>query len=196
VIFLHEANDHTTYLPAESGQDSVPSGLKSDIESTFIRSCLSIFRERKTISQLFFCLVKKLGGLIDISKAVLAVSSSFDRSLKIVAAKGHRGSREGLAITLPKKNSLMYSVFFDKSIFVANELPPSVANFIERRILLDGRISSILIYPINHNDKTRGLFCLTSENGDDLTMFADGCLDCVMDRFGEKIDQEIKRTAI
>ena len=138
----------------------------------------------------------KLGSLIDISKAVLAVNSSLDNSLKIVAIKGHRGSREGLAITLPRKNSLMYRVFCDKSIFIGDDLAPSVVNFIERRILLDNEFSSLLIYPIIHDDRIHGLFCLTMNGGHNLSMFADGRFELVMNCFGQHIDREVKRTPI
>ena len=166
------------------------------ISNIFLRSLGALFNHNKNIYDLFFCLTKKLNKFFSLSRSILIVRSHVDNSLKVIAMKGPQNARVGLALTLPEDNSLLYRVLHKKVIYTENYPNGFKGNFIEEKLLLDDDPGSIVVCPIEHNNHVQGLICLTSPAIYAFTLFKDGFLDSVLDRFGKSIEKEIKRLRI
>jgi|GEM_PF-1130869 len=181
-----------------SGQNQWTDGVVTrDINcrlgNIFLRSLGTLFSRNKNIYDLFFCLTKKLNKFFSLSRSVLIVRSHVDDSLKVIAMKGPQNARVGLALTLPEDNSLLYRVSQEGSIYIENYPNGFKGNFIEKKLLLDDNPGSMAICPIEHDDNVRGLICLTSPALYAFTLFKDGFLDGVLERFGRSIEKEVKR---
>lgn len=185
--------------------ESVSNLLKSEkrsrdcgrrITNVFLKSFGVLFKKPQSIHLTFFSLIKKLNRFFSLSRAILVVRSLRDDSLKVVAIKGRKESREGLALTLPEKGSLFYRVFTTKAPYCENYPDGFPGNFIEKKLLLDGDTGSIAICPIKHDGTVHGLLCLASPVLYAFGMFENGFLDAVLERFGMLIEKEAKRLNI
>ncbi len=127
----------------------------------FVRSFDSILGRARNINKLFFSFTKKLNRFLPISRAALVLYSKRDGHLKVIALKAE-SAREGLALSLPKKNSLFYRVFDSRSIYTADYPFYFSGNFVERKILIDQDSKSILVTPLMTGGKIYGLICLAS----------------------------------
>jgi transcriptional regulator with GAF, ATPase, and Fis domain len=181
--FDSESND----FPLETGKR---------ISNLFSRSFSSLFKTNRNIKHLFFAVVKKLNKFFSLSNAVLAVYSSNDDCLKVIAAKGPKGSKEGLALSLPRKNSLFYKVFEENQIYIQNYPADFEGNFIEKKLLLKGETSSIAICPIFYKESVMGLLCMTSPSLYAFEMFQDGFLDDILGQFGVRLRDKLDKLRI
>ena len=80
------------------------------ISDIFTRSFKPVLKNAN-IYHSFFALIKKLNKFFSLSKAVLVVHSERDNCLKVIAVRRQKGTRTGLALTIPEKNSLLYRIF-------------------------------------------------------------------------------------
>jgi hypothetical protein len=152
-----------------------------------------LFKDRKNIYHLFFSLIKKLGKFFSISKAVLVVRSPEDNALKVIALKSRHHARHGLALTLPKRDSLLHRVFKSREVYSASYPGGFEGNFIEKKLLLEDDTGSVAICPVSVNGTMQGLLCLTSPVVYAFSMFEEGFLDGVLEKFGRSIAREMKR---
>ena len=162
----------------------------------FIKSLSVRLKKSRSIYEQFFCLVKRLSRFFTLSRAVLVVHSSHQDVLKVIAIKGVRLTRQGLALTLPEKDSLLYSVFREKRMYSEDFSSLFKGNFIERKLLLDKDTGSFAVCPIECDGSTRGLLCLTSPFPYTFSIFEEGLLNGVMERFGRLIEKEMQRLSI
>ena len=151
-------------------------------------SFASVFSRNYNINQLFFSLVKKLNKFFSINRSVLVVYSARDDSLKVLAMKRDRGTCEGLAVTLPDKDSLLYRIFHERMIYTENYPSSFEGNFVERRLLIDDCTKSLLVWPIRSDGFCNGLICLSSPVIYAFELIAEGCLEYVVDRFGKEVE--------
>lgn len=127
----------------------------------FVKSFDSVVGRSQNINKLFFSFIKKFNRHLPISRAALILHSAKDDTLKMIALKAER-AREGLTLTLPKENSLLYRVFRTNAIYTADYPFYFSGNFFERKILIDLETKSVLITPILTGGNNFGLVCLTS----------------------------------
>jgi len=127
----------------------------------FVRSFDSILGKARNINKLFFSFTKKLNRFLPISRAALVIYSERDRNLKVIALKAD-STREGLALSLPRDNSLFYRVFESRAIYTADSPFYFSGNFVERKILVSRETKSILVTPLTTGGKAYGLICLAS----------------------------------
>jgi len=166
------------------------------LSNVFAGSFNSLFKSNQNLYQLFFSFIKKLNKFFSLSKAILVVRSPRDNNLKVVALKGQKSIRQGLALSLPEKNSLLYNVFDDCEIYTQNFPKDFEGNFVEKKLLIDNETSSIAVCPIRNDDSTHGLLCLASPIIYAFDMFGEGFLDSVLEQFGKRIKKEIDRLHI
>jgi len=176
--------------------DEVTGGINNRISRVFQRSLGALFNGNRNIYELFFCLTKKLNNFFSLSRSILIIHSERDESLKVIAMKGASNCHVGLALTLPEKDSLLYRVLNDKEIYTENYPDKFNGNFIERKLLLDDNPGSIAVCPVKYKNKIRGLICLTSPALYAFTLFKDGMLDSILERFGKSVKRETKRLRI
>lgn len=179
--------------PTKNKTHYEPGGKLTDI---FLKSFGSLFKNHKSVHELFFSLIKKLNKFFSLSKAILVVHSAKDNTLKVIAMKGRRRSWQGLALSLPEKDSLLYKIFRGKKIYSQNYPDVFGGNFIEKKLLLDTDTCSIVICPIKSNGSIHGLLCLTSPMLYAFGMFEEGFLEGVLERFSGFIEKEIDRLHI
>ncbi len=122
----------------------------------------SLTGKAHNVYELFFSFIKKLGRMIPVSRAVLVVKSPRDGRLKVIALKGTRASREGLALSIPQSDSLLDRIFESRATYTAHDPFGFSGNFIERRILLDESTASLMISPLSANGDIFGLIGLAS----------------------------------
>ncbi|MEW5924069.1 MAG: hypothetical protein AB1746_08790 [Candidatus Zixiibacteriota bacterium] len=176
--------------------DNPESAVRNRMSDIFLRSLSSLFRNNKNIYDIFFSLTKKLNKFFSLSRSILIVNSDKDNQLKVIAMKGPQDSRIGLALTLPRQDSILYQVFNSRAIYTENYPHQFAGNFIERKLLLDDNPGSIAICPVKSDGNVRGLICLTSPALYAFTLFRDGALDAVLERFGRSIEREISRLRV
>ncbi len=176
-----------------SGAINIEDNINGRMSNIFLKSLSSLFRNNKNIYDLFFSLTKKLNKFFSLSRSILVIRSMRDDDLKVIAMKGPQNSRIGLALTLPRQNSIIYQVLGGKEIYTENYPHEFSGNFIERKLLLDDNPGSIAICPIKNDGDVCGLICLTSPALYAFTLFRDGALDAVLERFGKSIEREISR---
>jgi transcriptional regulator with GAF, ATPase, and Fis domain len=149
-----------------------------------IRSFMALFIKQKNVNNLFFAIAKKLNRLFEITSAVLIVRSTHDSSLKVIAIKKEHYSREGLALTLPDHDSLLYRVLRKASLHIERKPDDFSGNFIERKLLLDGNARTLAICPIVSNNSVSGLLCLSSPSPSAFDLVEKGILDSTLSQFG------------
>ena len=165
------------------------------INDIFTRSFKPVMKN-SNIYQSFFALIKKLNKFFSLSKAVLVVHSERDNCLKVIAVRRRKGTRTGLALTIPEKNSLLYKIFRENSIFTLDYPVFGGANFIERKLLFGRRVSSVAVCPLTANGRTTGLICMTSPIDYAFSMFRNGILDGILEEYGQIVDRELNRLPI
>jgi hypothetical protein len=149
-----------------------------------IRSFMALFIKQKNINKLFFAIAKKLNRAFDITSAVLVIRSVRDSSLKVIAIKKDHYSREGLALTLPDRDSLLYNVLRKASLHTEYIVENFSGNFIEKKLLLDDKSRTLAICPIISNNSVSGLLCLASPSSSAFELFENGALDSILKQLG------------
>jgi len=152
----------------------------------------SVFKNNKTIHDIFFCLTKKLNKFFSISNSILIVYSETDSCLKAIASKGSK-ARHGLVLSLPREDSFLYSILDQGQIFTQNYPEELDCNFIEEKLLFQEETNSIAICPVRCNGSLRALLCLTSPIHYAFSMIDEGMLDGILHKFGEAIYPELER---
>jgi hypothetical protein len=142
-----------------------------------IRSFMALFIKQKNINKLFFAIAKKLNRAFDITSAVLVIRSVRDSSLKVIAIKKDHYSREGLALTLPDRDSLLYNVLRKASLHTEYIVENFSGNFIEKS-------RTLAICPIISNNSVSGLLCLASPSSSAFELFENGALDSILKQLG------------
>jgi hypothetical protein len=193
---MHEAT-HQELLAVTPGKaNKVSDNPRMGRTSPLLRSISIRFKKSKGIYEQFFSLTKKLSRLFLLSKAVLIVRSSRNDVLKVIAMKGSRLTRQGLALTLPDKDSIFYSVFRKRKIY-SEDLPGRFkGNFIERKLLLDAGTRSFAVSPIICDGSVMGLLCLTSPVPYTFSAFEDGVLEKALEPLGKVIRKETNRLSL
>lgn len=131
-------------------------------QDNYLRSIEALARKHKNIHQLFFAITKRLNKIFSISVAILVSHSNRDHSLKVIDIKKTGYSGEALSLILPDKNSLLYSVYRDETIFSESDPDKFNGNFLEKKLLLDQTTKSLVICPVRDNGQISGLLCLAS----------------------------------
>jgi hypothetical protein len=156
-----------------------------DIPESILRSIDTIIKRPQNLRRLFFSFIKKLNRFCPVSKAILIVHSDSDEHLKVIAIKGEKSAHEGLTLTLPSDNSLLYSIFRSRVTYTAGNPFVFSGNFFERKLLLDGETKSLFVAPILLNGTAHGLVCLSSSNDGAFAEIDQGCLEQIIGKFSK-----------
>ena len=175
----------------ETNQNSDHPAAKNT--SRFIKSLSFRLKKAKGINEQFFSLTKKLSRLLSLSRAVLIVRSCKNDTLKVIAVRGRRLTRQGLALTLPDRDSILYSVFREGKVYSENLPGRFKGNFIERKLLLDKETASFVISPIICEEVVIGLLCLASPVPHTFAAFEDSVFEEILEPLGKVIKRETNR---
>ena len=186
----------TNTNPQENELDSQLIQNENGISQTVIRSIKAVLSKPGDIYKLFFLFTKKLNKLFSISQSSLIVHSKQDGKLKVLAMKGENGTRKGLALTLPEKDSLLYKVFTDGQFYIQNQPKNFDGNFIEEKILKDDTTQSLAILPISQNGLRSGLICLSSPKQDAFATIENGLMDEILENFSLNLIKRMPPTNI
>ncbi len=186
----------TNINPQENELDSQLIQNENGLSQKVIRSIKAVLSKPGDIYRLFFLFTKKLNRLFSISQSSLIVYSKQDGKLKVLAMRGENGTRKGLALTLPEKNSLLYKVFTDGRFYIQNHPKDFNGNFIEEKILKDDTTQSLAILPISRDGSRSGLICLSSPNRDAFTIFENGLMDGILENFSLNLIKRMPPTNI
>jgi len=170
--------------------------VNKNISKAFIKSFEAILKKPGDFHKLFFLFTKKLNKFFLISRASLILYSRNDHKLKAVAARGKNGAREGLALILPEKNSLLYGIFAEGKAYIACFPAQFPGNFIEEKILLDETARSLAIIPIGKNGSKDGLICLASPIPGAFAMIEDGVMDGLIENFAQNLNKRLSTIII
>jgi hypothetical protein len=162
----------------------------------YFRSFIALFRKNRNIYKLFFAITKKLGRLFSISTAVFVVHSAVDNHLKVIAIKRPNYTGEGLALTLPEKDSLLYSVFKRGTIYTENCLTGHAGNFIEKKLFPEDQTKSLAVCPIKFDGSVSGLLCFASPSAFAFENLEDSLADEMMRQLGTVVGMEKARLDI
>jgi len=171
--------------------ESVKSAPGVRINEDCLNSIRAILRKPGDINRLFFRLTDKLNRLYSITKAALIVHSNHDNKLKTIAMKGINGTCEGLALTLPENDSLLYRVFTDGFLYIQNYPDPFSGNFFEEKMLVDQATQSLAVLPITEKNSPTGLICFSSTIPNAFESFEDGILDDILENFGHELKDRL-----
>jgi len=160
-------DDTATALKAEKDNYYNNSGfINSNAGSGICRPLVRILNQNKPVSRRFFELVNRLNKFFSIFRAVLIVNDTKSDSLKMMAIWEQAWFRDGVMLTIPRKDSLLHRALGIRVIInrsATGEFPPEfLGNFIENNILFDKLTSSLAICPLFSDDELMGITCLTS----------------------------------
>lgn len=170
----------------------IENGLSPDV----LQSIKSVLSKPSDIYKLFFLFTKKLNKLFSISQSALILHSSQENKLKVIAMKGEKGARKGLALTLPEKDSLLYKISKDNQIYIQHHLENFESNFIEEKVLINEAAQSLVILPISQNGTKFGLVCLSSPNKNAFLPFENGVMDEVVETLTNNLIKRMPLTEI
>lgn len=166
------------------------------ISQEVLQSIKAVLSKPGDIYKLFFLFTKKLNKFFTISQSSLIVHSKQDGKLKVIAMKGEKGARKGLALTLPENNSLLYKVFADDHFYVQHHPENFDGNFIEEKILKIDTTQSLAILPISRNGTKSGLLCLCSPKLNAFASFENGLMDEILENFNLNLIKKMPSTNI
>jgi len=181
-----DIESHKSGPPCACGENN------DKISGTLRRSFESVLDESSNVYKLFYSFTKKLSKFFSITRAVLVVQSRRDACLKVVAVRAKKSVREGLTLTLPRKDSLLYRVFEEGIIYVENYPGGFDGNFIEKKLLLEKDVNSLVVVPITFGQTGRGLLCFTSPILYAFGMFEEGHLEGVIEEFGLALEGRLQ----
>lgn len=130
--------------------------------STICKPLVRILMQNKPVPELFYELVNRLDKFFSISKASLIIKSPADDTLRMMAMWDNSVMRQGVMLTLPRKQSLFHKAVKQKSIFYQPIIDAYRGNFIERKILYTDNACTLAICPLIWDGNFTGLISLTS----------------------------------
>jgi hypothetical protein len=136
---------------------------------------------------LFYELTNRLDKLFTVRKAALVTNSPEDESLKMLAFWENSVIHHGVRLTLPRTHSLFYEAFDKKDMVYKPIIGDIFGNFIERNILFDDTIGTVLICPLIYEDICRGLMSLTSPIPYAFDILTKGHFDILFNKFASTL---------
>jgi hypothetical protein len=124
--------------------------------------------------RLFKRLIARLGRSYDITKASLTLHGGEADGLRITHILKEGVSRSGLALGIPKQDSLLYEVLRQGYPLVDNYPELASGNPIERKILLTARTASVAVIPIIHDGLRLGVVSLASDQQSAFSPYLNG----------------------
>jgi hypothetical protein len=168
--------------------------LDSGGGSGICRPLTRILDQNKPLSRRFFELVNRLNKFFSISKAVLIKKDFSSDSLKMMTVWEQTRLREGVMLTIPPKNSLLYRIKKMRLIVnrsASGDIPPEYqGNFIESNILFDKATCSLAICPLFADNSLMGITCLTSPVPFAFELIERGDFDEIFKQLGEIMAEE------
>ncbi len=188
-------DDTATALKAEKDNYYKDSGFfNSNAGSGICRPLVRILDQNKPVSKRFFELVNRLNKFFSISRAVLIINDIKSDSLKMMAVWEQARFREGVMLTIPRKDSLLHRALGIRVIInrsASGEFPPEFqGNFIENNILFDKSTSSLAICPLFADATLVGITCLTSPVPFAFELIEEGYFDDIFRQLGEVLAGE------
>lgn len=171
------------------GVDSLKT-KERNIAATICRPLLGILRQNKRKSLLFGEIIDRLTGFFSISRATLIISDPEKDALKVTTIWEKSNLRQGLWLTLPRKDSLLYRILNEGKTFSKPFIGYFPGNFIESRILMDKKTCSLVVCPLVSDKTVCGLISLASPVPFAFEMVEAGCLNPVLNRFGKILAKE------
>jgi len=174
--------------PERGGENSA---REKELPRLILKSFQHLISQSESVPKMFHLLTGKLSKFFSISRAVLIAFSHRENSLKAIAMKDHQIIGDGLALTLPRQDSLLYDVFDNGSVYLENYPGAFDGNFFERKLLLDDDTKSLVIIPLRFEDNIRGLICYSSPIAYAFSMIEEGLLDRVFEKFGASLTKKL-----
>jgi len=167
--------------------DQPPSEYKlaGKVSVAIFRSFDRLLSQKKPVPTLFCELIHKLDKFFSICKASLILHNPYTGTLALTSWWDHYCLKEGVIISLPRENSLLYATLKSQSVvhkWVNGQAP---GNFVERKLLISEETQALAVCPAIFEDAVHGLVTLASPVPSAFDMMQHGYFELVFDRFGE-----------
>lgn len=149
------------------------------------RPLIELLHPDKPAKTLFNALVGRLGKFFSVTRATLATLDSSRVNVKVPLIWEISGLREGLMLTVPRENSLMYRVLQQGELIYEPIFQAFPGDLIEGKIITESSACSFVICPLDATSPVPWLISLASPVPFAFDMIYDGYFSEVFQRFGE-----------
>jgi hypothetical protein len=118
--------------------------------------------------------IGRLGHLLSVSKASLAILEPHERHLQVAHIYDKGLFHGNVVVLIPTVNSLLYQTLVQGFPVVDNYPELATTNIIEKKILLTAGAKSVLIVPLTHEGHHLGVLSLTSRQSYAFGSYLDG----------------------
>ncbi len=153
------------------------------------RSWERLLKQNKPIPLLFSEMTGKLSQFLSIERATLSINLPNQDELHIVAWWDLAGLKEGLAMPVDPKNSLLVKSLNKQSVHLYQIGDVNLDNFIESKLLMNESSCSLAICPIKHEDIVRAVVSFASPALHSFEFLELGHFDSVFSSLGAAIAQ-------
>ncbi len=159
--------------------------LAGKVSVAIFRSFDRLLSQEKPVPTLFCELVNKLDKFFSICKASLVLHNPYTGTLALASWWDRYCFKEGVIISLPRENSLLYATLKSQSVVqeaINGKVP---GNFVEQKLLISEETQTLAVCPAVFEDAVYGLVALASPVPGAFDMMQQGYFELVFDRFGE-----------
>lgn len=143
------------------------------------------------LAELFLSLTRRLCERFEINRGVLVLRRRDSHRLAAYSTWNNGHTREGLTINLPEDPSLFEKVAESGQVYTENFCDTFTGNFFERKLLLDSDSRSFVLQPLKSEGQVVGLIGYSSEQPTAFTMFEEGLLEKMANRFGAIVERKL-----
>jgi hypothetical protein len=162
----------------------------TEARTTAVESKIGMHPETE-LSRTFAGLTRRLRTKYEIDKGVLVLRQYDGKQLAAISTWHHGSVRDGLKLNLPVESSLFAKVAEHGQTYTEDFCGSFSGNFFERKLLLDDHSRCFLVQPLKSEGRVVGLIGYSSHCEAAFTMFEEGALDAVADKFGETIARRL-----
>jgi transcriptional regulator with GAF, ATPase, and Fis domain len=162
-------------------------GINSETSDKICRSLNRILGQGKRLDILFHELSNRLNDFFALTRSTLTVMDNSDGKLRIIALWDNTLIRQGLILTLPQENSLLYKAYNSGKKVVMPFFNRLNANIIEKKLLVGKTSSSLIICPLIKSDYVLGLISMSSEVPYAFDLITDGHFTPVLNKLARVI---------
>ncbi|MCK4632292.1 MAG: hypothetical protein KAT79_03415 [candidate division Zixibacteria bacterium] len=159
--------------------------LAGKVSVAIFRSFDRLLSQEKPVPTLFCELVNKLNKFFSICKASLILHNSYTGTLALTSWWDRYCFKEGVIISLPRENSLLYATLKSQSVVQESINGQVPGNFVEQKLLISEETQALAVCPAVFEDAVHGLVVLASPVPGAFDMMQQGYFELVFERFGE-----------
>jgi hypothetical protein len=140
--------------------------------------------------------IGRLGHLLPVSKASLAILEPQGRHLQVAHIYDKGLFHGNVVVLIPTANSLLYQTLLQGFPVVDNYPELATSNIIEKKILLSSGAKAVLIAPLVHEGHRLGILSLTSRQSYAFGSYLEGIGQGVVADLAESLGECLRQDAI